>query len=273
MAAVQGDPTRSFAHAHTNLDFAFVLVGDLVPDHFSLQNLAEMNPPLSNLEPPERLEGLRLIQTGLGRSRVRTPEKSRHIRSFDQNPPRVLTEDPSLPDRPSDRVPEARRPDDGLHRHHHFLRPFLELQIRHPVGLDGRPLPVQEMVLAFRHIAQGLVFLSPGDPRPELQHTFLKPVQIRKGLTGLRIDFGRLGPSRPGGKSPQEKDCDERGAGSLRQTELRRQAHGSREKEKRAQAISACALRVVRSTSAYSTGFVLLAGTEPSSRLSPKYGR
>ena len=143
-----------------------------------------MNPPLFNLKPLELFTALRLIQTGLGRSRARAPEESRKIRSFDQNPPRVLTEDPSLPDRPIDRVPEGRRPDDGPHRHHHFVRPFLELQIRHPVGLDGRPLPVQKMVLAFRHIAQGLVFLSPGDPRPEVQHTFLKSVQIRKGSRG-----------------------------------------------------------------------------------------
>ena len=72
------------------------------------------------------------------------------------------------------------------------------------------------MVVAFGHITQGLVFLSPGHQRPEVQHALLEPVQIGNGLAGGRIDLGRLREGRAGAKDPQQKDCWQRGGGSRR---------------------------------------------------------
>ena len=58
----------------------------------------------------------------------------------------------------------------------------------------------------------------------------------------------------------------EAGALARRNSDDKRMA--PRKKKRGHRPFSACALRVVRSTSAY-----WLAGTSPSSRLSPKYGR
>ena len=77
------------------------------------------------------------------------------------------------------------------------------------------------MVLAFRHIAQGLVFLSPGDQRPEIQHALLQPVQIGNRLAGRRDRLGKAGTkAAPRAKNPQQKGGQQWGGGSSREAEL-----------------------------------------------------